>query len=252
MTDERDIDLIKGDIEVTRRRIAGEIEAIGERLTPEHAKEVAKEKIVEAKDRAIENVKSSARRIAGVASAAPGEIGHAIRENPIPTIMVCAGTGWLLYSAFSRMRQRQTELPWESTGYSDLEEPGRMARAKERISSAASAAKERVSSAADSARTRARDTALMTKERAAHYAHVGREKAHIARVKTEDAYGTNPLLFGAGALALGFGLAMMLPKTTREAELLGPRRDRVLERAKQAAVEAKDRAFDAAKQGMER
>jgi hypothetical protein len=256
MTDERDIDQLRGDIEVTRQRISSEIEAIGERLTPEHAKEVAKEKLVEAKDRAIENVKMGARRMATAAGHTPANVGHAIRENPIPTMMVCAGAGWLLYKAFTRARATDeleylpaATTPWDPMLEHEVSEPhgpGRVSRAKERVASIASGAKGRLGHVRD----RAVDTAHVTKERAAHLAHVGREKAHAAKLKTQDTYTANPLLFGAGAIALGFGIAMMLPKTEPESRILGERRDRVLERAKSAAREAKDVAIGAAKEGV--
>jgi ElaB/YqjD/DUF883 family membrane-anchored ribosome-binding protein len=260
MHDDKDMETLRADIEQTRQRISGEVEAIGARLTPEHAREVAKERIVEAKDRAIENVKTSARSAVRVAGRTGGEIGHAIRDNPIPTALVGLGAGWLLFKAFQRAREvQQLELPLElgpttePLGYEEsfeIEERGRLHSAKDRLSHAASSAKSRVRDATEHARERVSEKAHVARERATDLAHRGRERAEVAWGKTNDAYGRNPLAFGAVAIAAGFGLGMLIPSTEREKELLGERRERVLSRAREVASKAQNIAIDSAKEGM--
>jgi hypothetical protein len=51
----------------------------------------------------------------------------------------------------------------------------------------------------------------------------------------------NPLLVGAGALALGAAFGMALPETEREQEMMGQARDAVVDRAQQFVGDAADR-----------
>ncbi len=266
--EERDIQAMRGNIEETRRRIAGEIEAIGERLTPTHAKEVAKERMVRAKDRTIESVKSSARNVGHMANEVRGNLGVAMRENPIPTAMVFAGTGWLLFKAIQRARQPQLELELELEGerlpeeeYSSyarseqLVEPrermrSKIEHARERVSDAAEHARERVSGATEHARERVGAKASELRERAGHLAERGRHTANRAVYRSQNAYDHNPLAFGAGAILIGLGIGMLLPHTEREDRLLGERRERLLGKARERAMEAKDVALESAKEGM--
>lgn len=272
-----DIDTLRGDIEDTRSRISGEIEAIGERLTPEHARDVAKERMVVAKDRAIAGARSSARNAAHVVRHAPSELPDVVRTNPIPSAMVLVGTGWLVSKAVNRVRESrllsQPEyVPGEYTGEdyvvegevprrqslieqaphpSARERVGEVAsKTRERVGSAASRTRERLGSAASRSRERLQGSASNIKGRASDLASKGKERASHARVRSEDAFSANPLAFGALALFTGIGIGMMLPHTRREDRMLGRPRERVVERAKHLAHEAKEVAVHSAKEGM--
>ena len=273
-----DIDTLRGDIEDTRTRISGEIEAIGERLTPEHARDVAKERMVVAKDRAIAGARSSARNAAHIVRHAPSELPDVVRTNPIPSAMVLVGTGWLVTKAVNRVRESrrlsQPEyVPGEYMGEEYVVEggevPGRQSlieqaphpsarervgevasKTRERVGSAASRTRERLGSAASRSRERIQGSASNIKGRASDLATKGKERASHARVRSEDAFSENPLAFGALALFTGIGIGMMLPHTRREDRMLGRPRERVVERAKHLAHEAKEVAVHSAKEGM--
>jgi hypothetical protein len=240
---ERDIGTLREDIEETRQRIAGEIEAIGERLTPAHAKEVAMEKIVEMKERAIDSVRSSIRNAARTTQDAGAHLGSAARENPIPTAMVCLGAGWLLYKAVERAREPQLEMNFEG-----FESPVPIEDEGNRIREMARSTRDRITSATGSARERVGRAAHVVRERSGALATRGREGAVVAWHRSQGAYEQNPLAFGAGAVLVGLGIGMLLPPTEREDRLLGERRERVLERARGAAREAKDVALESVKE----
>jgi ElaB/YqjD/DUF883 family membrane-anchored ribosome-binding protein len=259
MNEDNDIRALREDIEQTRMRIAAEVGAIGDRLTPEHAKEMAmlkaKEKIVEAKDRAMNRARESVHTVTEGGANAGRRLGRAARDNPIPTAMVCAGTGWLLWRAFSpnvSTRHFAGEADERNRLYAggELEERSRATELKER-------AKHRTAEVKD----RAKQLASQTKERVAHRTEdlrhrandlysTGRERSQEAWVSTQDKYDRNPLLFGVAVVAAGVGVAMLLPHTEREDRALGKSRDKVMDRARDVASQAKDVATESAREGM--
>ena len=89
--DDKDIQALRANIVATRERLAAEVGEVGDRLTPEHAKEVAKEKMLEAKDRAIESTKEATEQVAASAASAGRTLADTVRENPIPSAMVAVG-----------------------------------------------------------------------------------------------------------------------------------------------------------------
>ncbi|GAB5544094.1 MAG: hypothetical protein SangKO_038540 [Sandaracinaceae bacterium] len=234
--DDKDIQALRANIVATRERLAAEVGEVGDRLTPEHAKEVAKEKMLEAKDRAIESTKEATEQVAASAASAGRTLADTVRENPIPSAMVAVGAGWLLYKAFGPER--------------------RVERAAE---SAASSARAAMSDGADAARARmdrASDKAAVVKDRvtarATELADESRLQAQRAWVQTQDTYDAQPLAFGAAALVAGVGLGMLIPTTTRERRLMGERREQALERAKELGSEAREVAVASAREAAER
>lgn len=278
---QKDVEALRGDIANTRERISGEIEAIGDRLTPGHAKEVARDRMIRTKDRAVGAVRSSASRAADnaryVATHPGSELPRLVRENPIPTAMMVVGTGWMVANALRREREPELELELDLSerelgGYGETdiaytgdEEPhGLRAKAQEtrgKLSGAASSAREKMSGAASSARERMSKTAGATRERlgkgsnaikrrASDYMEKGRHGARRVKGRSESMFDENPLALGAFALLAGIGLGMLLPHTRRENQLLGQRRAHVLERARGLAGEAKEVAIHSAREGI--
>lgn len=300
---EQDVDALRDNIEETRARISGEIEAISDKLTPRHAKDVARSKLMDsgerakhrmldARDRAMTRVRTSAHSTADAARHAGQQLPVIVRENPIPVALVAVGATWLTIGAINRVRHRremrseQLVLPLEGdvpeaygvggepygvggdrygatepyggpgastypleAGVASEEEGHRGERiehAKRRLDEAKGAARERIGMA----RTRAREKAHDVREKAGAYAEKGRHGAIQARDRSMDAFERNPLVFGGVCLLTGVGLGMLLPHTRREDRTLGPRRERVMDRAKLAAHDAKDAAVHSAKEGL--
>lgn len=287
-----DIDEIRRDIEDTRRRISTEIEALETKLTPSHAKEVIKERIVETKDRITDKVQASASMVRDDVSRVGTEIVSTARANPLPVALIGVGTGWLVWEALRSRRAAAIEPAFELAndtppGFQSLGEirsddvsvsAGSAVSAshgldvvKERANETFRAAKERAASSAKGVASRARTVVESTRERASHLAGTTRERAsHLAegtreraselatrgragmgRAESwvEEAYQVNPLAFGALAALAGIGIAMALPRTAREAALLGEAREQLLDRARQLADGAKQVALDAAREG---
>lgn len=237
-----DMDALRENIEHTRQRISGEIEAIGERLTPAHAKEVARNKMVETKDRMVGNARervivakdravSNARQVAHRASDLGTEFPNVVRENPIPTAMLLVGTGWLAYRTYKRLSGPRIEIEVveepiveteevigigeERLGASPLLETGGMyaepptgsmesrSSLGERARALKGNARERVGSAAHAAKSRLSGTAGAVKQRAG----VVRERAgHLAtrgREGATEVWGRSQHVYESNPLALG-------------------------------------------------
>lgn len=128
--------------------------------------------------------------------------------------------------------------------------------AKQRASGIANVAKDRAYGAKDRASHLAHDA----RDRASHLAHDARDRSRMvaersreralrARSVTSEAYDSNPIAFGALALAAGVGLALLLPHTRREDRTFGRARERVVTKAKQFAEQGKEIAKDSVREG---
>jgi ElaB/YqjD/DUF883 family membrane-anchored ribosome-binding protein len=86
------------------------------------------------------------------------------------------------------------------------------------------------------------------RHRVEDWAAEAQERARRAEHRVEDAVRQHPMAAGMVAAALGFAAGLMIPETDKEHELMGPARDRLLDRAQETASRAADSARDAAKQ----
>lgn len=111
----------------------------------------------------------------------------------------------------------------------DTGRDGRMSAAKDKVRERTSAARERAGDAYSSAR-----------ERASQAYGSARENASYARQRTAQGIDANPAAALVGGLALGALIGAILPRTRREEELFGDYGRRVNERAREAALAARD------------
>ncbi len=121
-----------------------------------------------------------------------------------------------------RIRDRASSLTDRASGMAG--------EVRDRATEYGSIARERVSEFADEARTRA--------ERLASDA---RHTAHRAQEGFWDTYDNNPLLLGAGGLALGLAMGVAVPTTRAENKLMGETSDELARKARRLGREAVDR-----------
>ena len=199
-----------------------------------------------------------------------------VKRHPIPALLMGAGLAWLLLESDDEKEgyaelysedaaeQYYADQGGEYTGTPILEgeesgpaavgpesyalpshysadgdsEPGRMSHLKEK------SAQMRARAAAKMHRARRRSS-----ERAAQWRERAGEKGAEWKGQASDAYSQGaekfketahdyPLAVGAGFLALGVLAGMLLPSTRKENELVGPARDRLVRRTREAADEA--------------
>lgn len=293
---------IEADINQTRNAISGDLRTLGERLSPDHLKQDAKELMGEAKNVAVETL-HEAKNVAtntfrdvkneavGTVSAKVGELRENVRraeretvsllkENAVPLALIGIGVAWFV--ANRRTSERRWEGDYRLRGQGDWRYPNSdeshsyvdeardginrfaggareaSARAKGRAGQWMDEAQHRVNDVAGQVRNfaeRERDhvgsMARDAEQRLSASANRARDFAvrefdevrEFSRRTTE----THPLAVGAAALAAGIGVGLLLPATRHEREVLGTRRDRLIDEARDAAQEWSQTARTAAR-----
>jgi ElaB/YqjD/DUF883 family membrane-anchored ribosome-binding protein len=237
---------IEREIEQTRIRLSRDIDELGNRLKPQNLKEEAKTAIKDAAHGAVSNVGEQARRTGS-------RLVEVIRENPLPVIAVGAGVTWLLTqrsrSEFSGDRMAR----YAYTGPERRQGEGRQSEGgiKERVGSAVSGVKETVSEAATGVAGRAGELKDRAEEKVGELGSQARVQTRRIKTNLQHQAEENPLAVAIGAAVVGLALGLLLPGTQREDDLMGPARDKLVERAEQTAERAKDAAVEAGREVKE-
>jgi ElaB/YqjD/DUF883 family membrane-anchored ribosome-binding protein len=158
-------------------------------------------------------------------------VGRAVRENPVPALLIGAGVTWLALSAL---------------GKSQKTENLRRA-ASDKAGHAGSAMREK----AGAARDKAGEIASDARERAGDVAQAARERAVDTGEKAKDIFESQPILVGALGLAVGAAIGASFPASARENEVVGPLRDKVRDQAAAYGRETIDKAGQAASDALQ-
>lgn len=111
---------------------------------------------------------------------------------------------------------------------------------KERIGETASHAREAVRDRAHAVTDRASHAMSAARSRATDLRYGAADRARRTRGWAEQQMDENPLVLGAAVLALGAVVGSLVPTTRREDELIGPRRDELMDRARGRMREARE------------
>lgn len=282
---------IEAEIGQTRNAISGDLHTLGERLSPEHLKEEAKEVMVEAKNIAVgtlheaKDVATSAFRDAkdsavNTVTEKVDELRQNVRraeretlgflsQNAVPLALIGVGVAWFMSNRKTRATHWDGEYapqghgrwryPEDSSSHPLEEARGGVSRLAGGARELTSHAKERAERWVDDAEHKAsdvagrvrgfaereldhvRDVAHDAEHKLGDAAHRAREFAgrelREAREFSRHASETHPLAVGAVAVAAGLGVGLLLPVTRRETEFLGPKRERLVEGAKDAVLD---------------
>ena len=249
-----EVDRLRAEIANTRLELGHTIDAIQERLSPERIKQEAKDSVREA---TIGRVKQMAKNAGEKASDKGRGIFEMMRENPLPVAMIGLGAGWLLMKSRRRERARVDYMPPSAErvpiGYEAGSVEGRqnrvIERAREGVSDAARSVGERVTDAGTTLKGKAEevtqkvnevagDVTERVSEKVSHASDRGERELQRARYTYEE----TPWVGAAVALALGAAAGLSIPTTRREAELMGEKRDELLERARETGRSKLDAA----------
>jgi ElaB/YqjD/DUF883 family membrane-anchored ribosome-binding protein len=260
--DENDTEIIAAEIRVTQERLGETVEEIGERFNPTRLKEELKHDI---RDATIGKVENMAQQTAEMVSDAQRTIMQSIRENPIPVVMVGLGLGWMILNASNKQNRRGSssqydsqqrrgfesqsqydyqqrrgfESPWDEPqgdGY-DNQQSGTIDRAREKASEVVDTVKQKTSQLAEQTKR----TAGRVGERAHEVMDRATDQTRSQTHRLEEAFRENPLVIGAAAMALGLAAGLAIPPTQKEVELVGDKRDHLVEKVKQAAEDTKSK-----------
>jgi hypothetical protein len=217
----------RADIEATRARMGDTLEELGVRLNPGRLKQQAKDTV---RDATIGRVQTMAQTTKDKAANAGRKLTDTVRENPIPAALIAAGISWL---AFSARKSGSSNLPVPVSDYESIRSATYDVSGESRGS---------YSTAEDSAITdNARDKATPAdhaKEMAANVASTAQAQTD----KVADTFQENPLPLGLVVAALGLAAGFALPVSRKERELVGEKRDEIIDKARDLVREKKEQA----------
>jgi ElaB/YqjD/DUF883 family membrane-anchored ribosome-binding protein len=232
---------IEREIEQTRTRLSRDIDELGSKLSPSNLKQEAKGAIKDAAQGAVSNVGEQARRTGS-------RLVEVIRENPLPVIAVSAGVTWLLTQRSQGDISGHRMARYAYTGPDRRQGRSWQSGIKERVGDAVSGAKETVSEATSGVAIRAGELKDRAGERLGELGGEARRQSRRIKTNLEHLAEENPLFVAIGAVVAGLALGMLLPRTERENELMGPARDGLLNRAEKTAERVKEAAVDAGRE----
>ncbi|HUR94203.1 MAG TPA: DUF3618 domain-containing protein [Gemmatimonadales bacterium] len=247
--EERSPEEIEREIERTRERMSNNIDALGNKLSPDALKQQAKDAISGKAQDVVANVGDQARETGS-------RVLDFITQNPLPVAAVSLGAIWL----FSMRRGDNSEVSGDRmarfayTGPERREPNGRPGLGR-RVADRAGSMKHSVSDAASRAseragelKERAGERAGELRERAGELSSSAKERARNARGGLEQMMHENPLAVAAGAAVIGMALGMLLPETEPERKVMGATRDQLADRVQETASRVKDAAIDAGRE----
>ncbi|SFR80191.1 hypothetical protein [Sphingomonas jatrophae] len=123
------------------------------------------------------------------------------------------------------------------------QDSGRLAAAREKVSETAHAALDTASETLASARDAAGDTLSTAAQKAGDIYSSARESVGSAGRTAAQGVEANPLAALAGGIAAGLIAGALLPRTQKEAQLLGPLGARLSDAAREAVSAAKEAGF---------
>ena len=247
---DRTPDEIEREIEQTRGRMGRDIDELGQRLSPQNLKEQAKEAITEKAQEVADKVAAQARYTGS-------RVVNFIQENPSLVAAMGLGAVWLVQQrnrsgisgdrmaryAYTGPERRAPSLRRRISGRASevSDSHGGSGSAAERIAGLKDQAEEVV----DPARKRMGELGQEARARTRELGETAKEQAQRVRSTLERAMDENPLALVAGAAVLGLAAGLLVPESRGERRLMGPARDRLMERVEHTAARVKDAAIDA-------
>jgi ElaB/YqjD/DUF883 family membrane-anchored ribosome-binding protein len=266
-----DPDAIRSDIDVTRRRMDGTMDALGDRLQPQHLLDEVLGFLRGSSTDGESRMARMREKVAHSCDSAMHSVVNTVKENPMPALVIGAGVAWLIYSSRHQSAGRYdvesysaedaamrfdpdehydrpldypaggyssttgTETQWNEQGESKLGE------IKHKLADKASAATGQVKEKLSHAGEAAREKMGALRDRAGEVSTRVRESTREAYSRTRERVATtadqHPLEVGLVALAAGLitGLALHTPATVNRK--LGPTADRLRDRTREAGNE---------------
>ena len=233
---------IEREIERTRERMSNNIDALGDKLSPDNLKQQAKDAIAEKARDVAANVGDQARQTGSRAL-------DFITENPLPVAAVTLGAIWLFTmrrgSQGAVSGDRMARFAYTGPERRESNGPSRLGR---RLIDRADSVRQTVGEKAHSASQRAGELTHEFQERAGELGSSAKQRARHARGGLERTMRENPLALMAGAAVIGLALGMLLPETEPERRTMGPARDELADRISNVADRVKDAAVEAGRE----
>lgn len=265
---------LRDEIEQTRGELGGTINAIQERLQPQHLMEQAKESVQETTEHVMEHAKHAAQETAttlveqtkeAVHSATIGKVEHmvssvtetakdfiggqrssqttrpsimqTVKGNPIPAAFALGGLGWLWThrtSGSTTVVQGQSEYEYESRPAFDSRH-GQSATGA--IGEAAATVQDKAGQVIGQTGNTVASTASHVGETANQVGQKAGQVAGQTGSQFQRLMQENPLTVGVAAIGLGAALGLVVPETQQESQVMGQARDTLMDKATQTVQE---------------
>lgn len=238
-----ELEEIRLELARTRAQMSETVDTLQGRLNPQYVREQASS---QAKD---------------TAKQAGSNVIETIKDNPIPTALTgtgLVGLGWLVVnvskgSSGSSSQQSFTQQSvsdgpryYGSTerrypaSYESQESEGRESEASSQ--GAGGQARERASQMGSQLQDRASQAGGQAQEKASQAGQQAQEQAQRAKGGFQKILQESPLALGALAAGIGAAVALAVPGTGKEDEVMGETRDNLVESGKQSVRETRERA----------
>jgi hypothetical protein len=242
----KDPDEIEHDIDDTRAEVQATLEALEHKLSP---------------NRLLDMTLGRVREHGGEFA---GNLGHAVKENPLPLLLTSIGIAWMMMSSRHdgngyalrsgdtgnghrwRDRLQGAQDRWSDTKHGARD---RMSSMKESLSGV----KETLHGVQEDARAHLAQSRETLSQAAASVRDTARRAGSATRGQLDRARSgadylaqEQPLVLGAIGLAAGALIGAALPATAEEDRLMGRARDRALDQAKRAGEQGYRRVRDRA------
>jgi ElaB/YqjD/DUF883 family membrane-anchored ribosome-binding protein len=222
-------------IEETRTEMGATIDEIGHRLQPQTIATEARDKIREATVGRVERIVDDAGKTAQQTS---NTFVETIRQNPVPAALAALGIGWLAWKAREQPSWRYSEqygyTPRYSYGNSSAD------RARDVADDAASRVRDAGSKAQQQAQAALDDTQQKLQQAQWQAQATLDDTVATAQTQWDRTLNENPLALGALAIGVGAAVALAIPSTQAERELVGEHRDRLVDQAASVASDVLD------------
>ena len=257
-----EVEALVVEIETTRSEMSQTVDELGDRLAPSAVADRAGNAVreatvgkIEAKVNDMTTAASDLVSNAGqTAQEAGGGLVETIRRNPVPAVMAGVGLGWLwmnrsqtsgtTWSSGRRPYQsgwmagddawRRTDGGARWAGRTGSGDSGGIGQT---IGDRAHDASSAVGDAADSARRAAGNAVDDLGMNASRAAETVGMTASDAVAQAQQAVESNPLAFGALAVAVGTAIGLALPATQAEKRMMGSTGSRVIDQVETAVSE---------------
>jgi ElaB/YqjD/DUF883 family membrane-anchored ribosome-binding protein len=238
---------LHSEIEETRENLGETIDAIQERLSLSNLSEQVSEQVSNVIETAKDSVYDATigKAVNFMKQAREGVMqtsaGRTIMANPIPFVLIGAGSAMLIYNGFGKKNRRSSQLSKYRTG--EYSTPQLTER---RAGSMLTGAKETITDKAGTAYETVAKTASDTYETAAEAASRAYERVGELGSSAKENYDyyveEKPMAVAAAAMAVGAAIGFAIPSTRYEGELMGEARENLLEKAGDTATELVDKA----------
>ncbi len=244
---------IEAEIEQTRAEMSETINAIQERLSPQHLAEQAKDAVYDA--------------TIGTAKGVGSNMLETIKQNPLPAAIAALSIGWLFRKSSSMNNQNSNQSrryatqpyqpyqqyqPYEQYGYDTRYRSAayddRSAGITDRVGDVAENVKDRVGDVAENVKDQAQHMASNVRHQAEHYGDQAMEQVDEARDWLQHTMNTNPMALGAVAVAVGTAVGLALPGTPVENRVMGEARESLVEKVQETASQTIDKVQNVAKE----